>query len=55
MQRENLDSLSLDLEIEEVSLAPTESIKLNELYVTENATSDNDKISKIYGKEGGGG
>ncbi|MBP0661798.1 hypothetical protein J8J07_23050, partial [Mycobacterium tuberculosis] len=28
LQRENLDSLSLDLEIEEASLAPTESIKL---------------------------
>ena len=50
LQRENLDSLSLDLEIEEASLAPTESIKLNELYVNENATSDNDKISKIYGE-----
>lgn len=50
LQRENLDSLSLDLEIEEASLAPTESIKLNELYVSENATSDNDKISKIYGE-----
>ena len=50
LQRENLDSLSLDLEIEEASLAPTESVKLNELYVSENATSENDKISKIYGE-----
>ena len=52
LQRENLDSLSLDLEIEEASLAPKESIKLNELYVSENATRGHLRIRTImYAKE----
>ena len=49
-QRENLDSLSLDSQIEEESLASKESVELNELYISEYPTNENDKISKIYGE-----